>query len=149
MVCWDVCDSLIWIKGTPQRLDLDPELSLWWHHLLGYKLGKKFGVSWKSWPSDFTKSSFSFARKSTTQSFTFRLSLDWIWEMTSRGKIIVIEEKRKRAAFRTRKTMEFDPMPTILHSQEDVIEYLEKYHGPLPPCIEVEWCPRQISRSPL
>ena len=40
-----------------------------------------------------------------------------------------------------REVLDFDPTPTILHSQEDVIEYLEKHRGPLPPGIEVEWCP--------
>ena len=36
--------------------------------------------------------------------------------------------------------MDFDPTLTILHGQEDVIEYLERHHGPLPPSIEVQWC---------
>ena len=44
--------------------------------------------------------------------------------------------------------MDFDPTPTILHNQEDVIEYLMKHYGPLPPCIEVIGAPlRQISKS--
>ena len=70
--------------------------------------------------------------------------------MTSWGKVVVVDEKRKRTAFRTREVMNFDPTPTILHSQEDVIEYLKKYNGLLPLGIKVKWCPLgRISRSSL
>jgi len=41
--------------------------------------------------------------------------------------------------------MDFDPSPTILRSQEEVVEYLEKYRGSLPFGIVVEWCPSETN----
>ena len=61
--------------------------------------------------------------------------------MAGRGKALAVDEKRGRSRFRTREAMDFDPSPTILSSQEEVVEYLEKYPGSLPSGIVVEWCP--------
>jgi len=61
--------------------------------------------------------------------------------MASGGKTNIVNEKRKRATFKMREALNFDPTLTILHNQEDIIEYLEKHHGSLLPGIEVEWCP--------
>ena len=60
--------------------------------------------------------------------------------MASWGNIAAADEKRKRSAFRTRATMNFDPALTILHSQEEAIEYLKRHYDAVHPGIKVEWC---------
>ena len=60
--------------------------------------------------------------------------------MAGQGNIVVVDEKRRRSTLRTRIAMDFDLKSSTLHSQEDVDEYLERHHGPLPSGIKVEWC---------
>ena len=58
--------------------------------------------------------------------------------MTSQKKVVV--DEKKRSHLRTREVMDFDPSPIVLHSQEDVIDFLKKHHVILPVSIVVEWC---------
>jgi len=51
--------------------------------------------------------------------------------MAGRGKTVAVDEKRTRSSFRMRTTMNFDPKMTILHGQEEVIDYLEVPWSPL------------------
>ena len=54
--------------------------------------------------------------------------------------MVTIDEKRRRSAIGMRIVIDFNPKPLILHSREDVDEYLERHCGPLPSAIKVEWC---------
>jgi len=54
--------------------------------------------------------------------------------------MVAADEKRRRSAQRTRISMGFDLKLSILHSQEDVDEYLERHHGPFLFGIKVERC---------
>ena len=66
--------------------------------------------------------------------------------MVSGGKDVVTDGKRKNVTLRTRQVMDFDLMSTILHSQEDVIEYLERYHCPYHWVLKLSGAPRTNAR---
>jgi len=53
------------------------------------------------------------------------------------GKLLLLIRRGGRNRFKMREVMNFGPSPTILHSQEEVVEYLEKYRGSLPSGIVV------------
>jgi len=46
-----------------------------------------------------------------------------------------------------REAMDFDPSSTIFRSQEEVVEYLKKYHNSLKFDIMMEWCPPETNVS--
>jgi len=52
-----------------------------------------------------------------------------------------VEGKRKSGQYRTRTTMDFDPMPKILRSQKELDGYLARYGVRLPSNVKVEWYP--------
>ena len=55
--------------------------------------------------------------------------------------MVVNDEKKRKFGLWARIAMDFEPKSSILHGQEVVDEYLERYHGPLSIGTKMEWCP--------